>query len=57
LEITMSNIEQSTEPVLAPQRKPNLDMTSHIAGMPTSQERHGDKDGPMIRVPLPPVPW
>jgi hypothetical protein len=53
----MSNIEQSTEAAVAPQRKPDLDMASHIAGMPTSQARNGDKEDPMIRVPLPPVPW
>jgi hypothetical protein len=57
LEIRMTNIEPQIESSAAPQRKPNLDMTSHIAGLPASQARNGDADAPAIRVPLPPVPW
>jgi hypothetical protein len=52
LEITMPNIEQQTEPAMAPQRKPNLDMASHIAVTPVTQVRDGDEEGPAIKMPL-----
>jgi hypothetical protein len=57
LEIMMSNTDQTTESAGAPQRKPNLDITSHIAGMPAPVERNSDENAPTIRLPIPPVPW
>jgi hypothetical protein len=58
LEITMSNIEQRSESAVEPQRKPNLDMASHIASTSASQVRHGDEGGAKVRVPLGElVPW